>query len=361
MLTSLYNKIRAILAAESDRTILFVPVLMSFGVAWYFHQLSEPPVWLGAVLFFASLAASWLFLSRPALRYCLLAFALVALGIMLAQWRTWHVNVITLKEPIAFTHVTGHISEIDPKPGGSKLLLEDVRIDALPKEKTPARITLTLKSYNPDLITGQVISLRAGLFPPPSEAMPGGYDFSRYFYFREIGATGYGMAPIDITPLEASGERHFDLWFSDFRHRLTESIRSYFHEPAGAVAAAFVTGETTTIPDEINNNMRISGLYHLLAVSGMNLSVVAGLAFFSLRLLLAAIPWVALRYPIKKWAALLALIASYIYLRVSGTPVSAERAFFMVSLIFIAILLDRDPMPMRSLAFAAFCILHSAL
>ena len=62
------------------------------------------------------------------------------------------------------------------------------------------------------------------------------------------------------------------------------------------------------------------------------------------------IPALALRINIKKLAALLALIVCYVYLRVSGSPVSAERAFFMVSLMFIAILLDRDPSPMRSVA-----------
>jgi competence protein ComEC len=227
----------------------------------------------------------------------------------------------------------------------------------LSKEETPEFISITLKSYDPNLMTGQRVHLRTGLFPPPEPSVPGGFDFQRYFYFRQIGAVGYGIPPLDAESLKDSGASDFDIWFAEFRHRLTESIRSYFHEPAGAVAAAFITGETRAIPDEINNDMRIAGLYHLLAVSGMNLSVVAGIAFFSLRLLLASISSVALRFNIKKWAAFLALIASYIYLRVSGSPVSAERAFFMVSLIFIAILLDRDPTPMRSVAIAAFCIL----
>jgi competence protein ComEC len=113
--------------------------------------------------------------------------------------------------------------------------------------------------------------------------------------------------------LKDSGANGFDIRFAEFRHRLTESIRSHFRESAGVVAAAFVTGETRAISATVNDDMRIAGLYHLLAVSGMNLSVVAGIAFFSLRFLLATVPALALRYDIKKWAALLALAASYIY------------------------------------------------
>lgn len=336
--------------------VLFVPVCMSAGIAWYFALKAEPPLWLWAAGFVASVILACLLRPvRPAL-YVSLFCALVALGFALAQFRTYEVRTPYLSEPVSFAEVTGKIAEIEPKPKGSKILLKDVTISKIPAEKTPAYVSVTLRKYDPTLVTGQMISLRAGLFPPPEPAIPGGFDFGRYFYFRQIGAVGYGIPPITVKSLKDSGASDFEIWFAEFRHRLTESIRSYFHEPAGAVAAAFVTGETQAIPDEVNNNMRIAGLYHLLAVSGMNLSVVAGIAFFSLRFLLAAIPPIALRFNIKKWAALLALIASYMYLRVSGTPVSAERAFFMVSLIFIAIIFDRDPTPMRSVAIAAFCI-----
>ena len=350
------NKLTNLLESERERLILWLPVLVAIGIAWYFSLKAEPPFWLGASLFIISSLSAFFVRKHPLFFYPLMIISLLAFGVVLAQIRTNLVSSVYLSEPIEFANVTGKILDIEPKPKGSKIVLRDVSIDKLTKEKTPKFISITLRDYNPDLVTGQIISIRAGLFPPPPPAFPNGFDFGRYFYFRQIGAVGYGIPPMQIKSLKDSGENDFSIWFSGFRHQLTEAMRSHFHEPAGSVAAAFITGETNTIPDEINDNMRVAGLYHLLAVSGMNLSVVAGLAFFSLRLLLAMIPPIALRFPIKKWAALLALIASYIYLRVSGTPVSAERAFFMVSLIFIAILLDRDPTPMRSVAFSAFCI-----
>ncbi len=351
-----YRKILGVLEAEHERYILWVPVCMAYGAVWYFHLKYEPPLWLGAAAF--SISSLFVILFRKTFAFYIgCIFTLMAFGLALAQWSTWHVNSPYLDTPLSFCEVTGKVVEIAPTPKGSKLLLKDVTISKIPKEKTPVQISITLRSYDSALVTGQIVSLKAGLFPPPEPALPGGFDFGRYFYFRQIGAVGYGIGQMDVKSLKDSGASDFDIWFAEFRHRLTESIRSYFREPAGAVAAAFITGEVRAIPDEINNNMRVAGLYHLLAVSGMNLSVVAGLAFFSFRFLLAAIPSLALRYPIKKWAALLALVASYIYLRISGSPVSAERAFFMVSLVFIAILLDRDPTPMRSVAIAAFCIL----
>lgn len=355
MIGHLYNKIQERLEAEHHRFVLFVPVWMGLGVAFYFHLRHEPPVWAGAAVCLGFLTLYGLVRRLSLLRLLALAGLLAGFGMTLAQIRTDSIHSPVLASALPMTRITGQVEEIAPTPKGSKLLLQHVTIDGLAPERTPNHISVTLRSYDDRLVTGQTIRLRAGLFPPPGPALPGGFDFNRYFFFREIGAVGYGVPPVETISAHAGGDA--DSRFAEFRHRLTEAIRRHFHEPAGAVAAAFITGETRAIPESINDDMRTAGLYHLLAVSGMNLSVVAGLAFYSFRLLLALIPALALRYPIKKWAALLALLVSYAYLRVSGCPVSAERAFFMVSLIFIAILLDRDPQPMRSVAFSAFCIL----
>ena len=297
--------------------------------------------------------------------YACIVATLFFFGVTLSQWRAYGQFIRPhCRADATLSSVSGKISgdRIQSPKAARCCLNRDVTIEKLPLQRKKRQCAVTGRDlaagYDPNLVTGQAVSLHAGLFPPPEPAFPGGFDFSRYFFFRETGAVGYGIGQMQVKSLKDSGASGFDIWFAEFRHRLTESIRSYFHEPAGAVAAAFITGEECApYPTAVNDDMRVAGLYHLLAVSGMNLSVVAGLAFFSLRFLLAAIPPMALRYNIKKWAALLALIASYIYLRVSGTPVSAERAFFMVSLVFIAILLDRDPTSMRSVAIAAFCIL----
>ena len=357
MVRAIFGKIRDAYHGEHDRLILWAPVLMGAGIAWYFHLHDEPPRWLGLGGMLLCAAFGITFRRNGFLRGLCIALMLVTFGVALSQYRTYSIHSPALSAPMSYAYVSGRIVEIAPTPKGSKLLLEDVAIGKLPADKTPLHVSVTLRSYDPNLVTGQRVALHAGLFPPPEPALPGGFDFGRYFFFRETGAVGYGIGQMEVKSLQDSGASGFDIWFAEFRHRLTESMRSHFSEPTGSVAAAFITGEVRAIPDEVNDDMRIAGLYHLLAVSGMNLSVVAGLAFFSLRLLLAAIPALALRYNIKKWAAALALIASYVYLRVSGTPVSAERAFFMVSLVFVAILLDRDPTPMRSVALAAFCIM----
>jgi competence protein ComEC len=357
--TSDKSRLRQAFANEEERLILFLPVCLGLGMAWYFHLRYEPPRWWGLAGCFVSLSALTLMRRHLLARYGLIAAFLFALGLTLAQARVEWVSAPFLHHVIPSAWITGRIADIAPTPQGSKLTLEDIHCDKILPTETPRRIRLSLRSYDAKLAAGAVVTLHAGLFPPPSPALPGGFDFSRYFYFERIGAVGYGMGK-PILHAETQAQPDASARFADFRHRLTEAIRRYFHEPAGAVASAFITGETRAIPDAVNDDMRIAGLYHLLAVSGMNLSVVAGLAFYSFRLLLALFPMLALRFPIKKHAALLALFASYAYLRVSGAPVSAERAFLMVSLIFLAILFDRDPAPLRSLMIAgAIVLIHT--
>ncbi len=346
--------LRIIFQKEHDRLILFAPFCMALGIISYFSLPYEPPAFIGCAALLASIGI--VYATRLTyLRYVCIAFMLAALGFTLAQWRTASMDVVALTSPMPFARVTGTLESIEQTPKGSKLYLNKVVIEGLAKEGTPARITLTLRSYDDSLRNGQSVSLLAGLFPPPQAALPGGFDFARHYYFKAIGAVGYGMPPVTVnaTPEQSS----FAIGFSELRHRVTQSIRAHFDEPAGSIAAAFVTGQTASIPESVNEDMRIAGIYHLLAVSGLNLSIVAGIAFFTVRLLLAAIPALALRYNIKKWAAAAALVFSFLYLQLAGSPVSAERAFLMVSLIFIAIMLDRDPSPMRAIAAAAVIIM----
>lgn len=347
--------ISSLFESEHDRLILFAPFCMALGIIAYFSLTYEPNALAGGGAFLAMAGLVYANRKRAYLYYVCIALTLGAFGFTLAQYRTHSVNMVALKAPMPFAKVSAMLEQIEQTPKGSKLYLDNVVIEGLAKEETPQRITLTLKSYNDDLRSGQNISVLAGLFPPPQAALPGGFDFARHYYFKGIGAVGYGMPPVTIN--KAADQTSLALWFSELRHRVTQSIRSQFDEPAGSIAAAFVTGQTASIPESVNEDMRIAGIYHLLAVSGLNLSIVAGIAFFTVRLLLAAIPALALRYNIKKWAAAAALVFSFLYLQLAGSPVSAERAFLMVSLIFIAIMLDRDPSPMRAIAAAAVIIL----
>jgi competence protein ComEC len=95
----------------------------------------------------------------------------------------------------------------------------------------------------------------------------------------------------------------------------------------------------------------------MITIAGLHMSIVAGCVFIAIRWALALIPMIALTYPIKKWAAAGALVATTFYLLISGTHVSAERAYLMGAIMLLAIIFGRPALTMRNLALAALVLI----
>jgi competence protein ComEC len=101
----------------------------------------------------------------------------------------------------------------------------------------------------------------------------------------------------------------------------------------------------------------ISSLAHVLSISGYHMAVVAGIMFFFVRAALALSPSLAVRRPIKKWAAGVALLAAAFYLLLSGAEVATQRSFIMIAIVLIGVMIDRAAITFRTLTVAAFCVL----
>ena len=82
-----------------------------------------------------------------------------------------------------------------------------------------------------------------------------------------------------------------------------------------------------------------------------------GALFWLVRILLAMIPRLALHYPIKKWAAFVALLGTTFYLCISGFGVATNRSYIMIALMFLSVMLDRPAISMRNVALAALIVL----
>jgi competence protein ComEC len=125
----------------------------------------------------------------------------------------------------------------------------------------------------------------------------------------------------------------------------------------GAIASALITGKRDAITTQVNEAMYISSLAHVLSISGYHMALVAGAVFFALRAVLALVPAFASRRPIKKWAAMTALVAAAFYLVLSGAEVATQRAFIMTAIVLIGVMVDRAALTLRTLAVAAFAVL----
>lgn len=341
--------LRNLFEYERDRWILWAPVALASGIALYFSLPAEPPVWLMILLPLAGAA--------PLLRWrgpLAIGLLLVAIGFTAAQFRTFSVAAPVLDQPSGMFYLTGHVLAVEPVEQGQRVLLDHLSGGPLYKVKLE-RVRLRLRA-DYGLKPGQEITLRAALMPPPAPSLPGGYDFSRAAWFQRIGAVGYAMGQPRI--IAGPAEPGWRLALGRLRQSLTARIVGSIDTPGiGVVAAALITGQRGPVPPEILQAYRDAGLAHILVIAGMHLSMVAGLVLVVLRGLLAAIPPIALRYPIHKWTACGALAVTFGYLLISGSPVPTQRAFIMTSALLLAILLDRQPVSLRSITLAAMAVL----
>lgn len=342
------------LAEERDRWVLWLPVLLAAGIAVYFALPVEPPGWLGA----AGLAVSAAGLASRRMPLVMAAAASFSLGFTLAGARTMLVAQPMLADRVGPASVTGRVVYLGVLPGGGRVTLDRPRVSGLDPAHTPETVRLRLRGGQPEVAPGDWVRVRAILTPPPAPSLPGGFDFQRQAYFDGPGAVGFALGR--LTVVSRKDVRGFEaLVFSlaELRQSLTARIRDGIGGTEGAVAAAIMTGERGAIPEEVIESFRDSGLAHLLAISGINIGLAAGILYVSLRALLALVPGVAVRWPIKKWAAAVAIFGAFGYTMLSGAGVPSVRSFLMLALVLIAVLLDRRGISMRLAAWAAAAIL----
>jgi competence protein ComEC len=123
------------------------------------------------------------------------------------------------------------------------------------------------------------------------------------------------------------------------------------------LAAALITGERGALGRDLTETLRLSGLAHLLAILGLHMALFAGGVFWVVRALLALSSQLAVTRPIKKWAALAAIASGFFYLLISGMGLATQRAFIMITIMLVAVLIDRPALTMRNVALAAWVIL----
>lgn len=355
------------LEAESSNWFLWLPVFFAAGIIVYFGLPFDPPWRLAAAGILAALGL-FFFLRHVPVGLALGGAALAAaLGFADAKLRTELVRAPVLQSELRYVIVNGYVERFEQRADKRNRLtlrvisLEDVK-GGLPKSAWPAKVRITLSSKKARPVPGEAVSVRATLTPPPEPIAPGSFDFGRQAWFKQIGAVGYATGHLNPLAWQPPPPWHMRLWAkidavrADIGARIQESLPG----EQGAIATALITGDRGGISQEVRQTMRDSGLAHVLAISGLHMAIMAGSVFWLARALLASVPALALRYPIKKWAAGIAIIAATIYLFLSGASVPTVRAWIMMSIVMVAVMADRPAISMRNVALAALVILIPA-
>jgi competence protein ComEC len=296
------------LAAEGDRRLLWLPVFFGAGIGVYFILKVEPPLWPAIASAIAGASVGFALRRYPAWCGAALAFTAFAAGFALMRETARERQAPMLQRHLGPVALTGRVVDIDLVEKGWRIVIDADPLPGLDASEEPHRLRIHVPPSSDTLNPGDRVSLKAMLYPVPAQILPGGRDFQRELYFAGIGAVGYTFgAAHRIGGPEGEGGWREDL--RQLRTEMTRRIAAILPGSTGGVASALITGKRGAIAEPVKQAFRDSGLSHLLAIAGLHLGLVGAFVFFAVRGGLALVPWIALRYPIKKIAALHLLIS----------------------------------------------------
>jgi competence protein ComEC len=348
----------AALARESEerRFFLWIPLAAVGGAALNLAADLEPALWPPAVLVAAAALLAWFSRNRPVARGLWVGLAALSFGFLSMGLRTERVRTPML-DHIRIVTLQGYVEEVDFRTTGARFVLRVVDPGDMPETLSPRRVRLTTRK-TPDIAAGDFIETKARLLPPSRAAMPGGYDFARDAYFQGVGAVGsaLGATRLVAPTAETTAVQRFFAAIDRARNRLALRVDAIIDGDAGAIAAAMVTGKRDFLSSDARDLIREAGIFHIITISGVQMTLVAGIFFAVSRRLLALSPTLATLYPIKKVVAVVAMTGAVFYDFATGSRVGAERALIMTLIVLGAVLLDRRALTMRNLAFAILAV-----
>jgi competence protein ComEC len=357
--SSLVAKLREWIAAEAGagRVLPWVPIAFGTGIAFYFAADHEPVAPVAAFAAIGFGLAAFL-LRRQKVFPLAVMIAAMAAGFATATWKTRIIAHGVLARPMYAVSLSGFVETRDVRERTDRFVLRVTQMESPRGGSKLERVRLSVrKGTAPDV--GSFVELKARLQPPLAPLRPGSYDFGRDMFFQGIGASGFVTGSIKTLAPPVSGglSLRYAAVMQGLRDAIDARIRTVLDGDKRAIATALLTGRRDAITTPVNDAMFISGLGHVLSISGYHMAVVAGVVFFAVRALLALMPALTAGFPIKKWSAAAALAAALFYLLLSGSEVATQRSFFMTAVVLIAVMVDRRAITFRTLAVAAMIVL----
>ena len=330
---------------------LLSPLVFGLGAVVYFLAPREPDGLALAILCAVTLgAAAW---TRERARAIWTVCFLLAAGLAAGKLRTTVLDTPALGWP-SVGILQGTVEWTETRANGS--VRYTVRVRDFDGRGAPdlRRVRVSNARGGPVLAPGDGLRARVRLMPPAGPVVPGGYDFGFFGWFQGRGAAGFTLGAVERAGPTFDG---VGIEIARWRFGIGQRIDSAMDRETGPLAKALVIGDRSGIAEPVAESLRISGLAHILAISGLHMMLVTGLVFVSLRKVCALVSVESLRWQVKKWAAGGALLFATAYLLLSGMNVSTQRAYVMVCIMLAAVLIDRRALTLRNVALAAFVVL----
>jgi competence protein ComEC len=224
-------------------------------------------------------------------------------------------------------------------PDRMRVTLDVARIDGIART---GLISLALYGPPPALAEGQRISVEARLDRPVGFSDPGVFDVAARLARDGILVTG-SASSTRVVPLEPAAP----LWPVVVRRFALAAFAERLPPVSAGLLGGLVLGSRTALPPDVQQAFRVAGVFHVLAVSGFNVALLAGAVWILARAAGGG----------RRTAAVSGIVAVLGFAAVVGAEPSVVRATIMAVLVLAAVLLDRETSVTNSLALAALIIL----
>ena len=344
---------------ETGLSFNLMPVFLGIGILIYFTVPAEP---LFAVLLMTVLVLSVLIKKielQNRFSYFLTIIAVIVSGMLAGQIAT-RLNHTPIIERQITIQLEGVVLGLDySRRGAARYWVKPITLGDMKASTIPKRIRVSSAAKHKTLLPGETITGLVRLQPVSGPVYPGGYDFSFFSWHDQMGGSGFfmGRPSSDKTIHSLELGEQITVEINKIRIAIEDRIINAMPDTTGKIAVALVTGNKTRIPEGVQESLRKTGLAHILAISGLHMALVTLTVIWCVRFALVLVPGLALKYPIKKWAVSAGFISATGYLMLSGAGIATQRAWVMISVMLLAVLMDRRAITMRSVAISATIIL----
>ena len=203
---------------------------------------------------------------------------------------------------------------------------------------------------------GERWQLTVKLKRPHSTYNPHGYDFEGWALENNIRATGSISSKSDYKKL------HHFVWRPNYlvertREKVGNQIsQSLANKPYAGVIRALVIGDDSQITQAQWNVYLRTGVNHLMSISGLHITMLAGLAFAIAAFIWRRVPSLAMRMPTRKAATIVGLLVAVLYALLAGMSVPTQRTLTMLITFALALLLGKNLAISRALAIALIVV-----
>ncbi|HKJ64419.1 MAG TPA: ComEC/Rec2 family competence protein, partial [Desulfopila sp.] len=206
--------------------------------------------------------------------------------------------------------------------------------------RTRGLIRYTLKDQlSKDIQPGTVVLVRGTLKRAHRFATPGSFDYPGYLAAKGIYITGYIDSSLYITAVVSTTSllhkfRHLP---ELTRYRIARFVETRLEPRQAAIYQALLTGDKSAVPPDIMEDFKSAGLLHILAISGMHMSLLGVFLFAIIFWLLRRSEYLILRLNTKKCAAVLCIMPLLFYALIAGAQTPVLRSFIMSLIVILAL------------------------